>query len=175
MRTSVTIAILVLSAQVVRAERSAAFNLGGMIGGAEQRVDEATKMKPAGGARLSLSFEHPPPVKDSAVDVTLVPELVAAAVLNTDRGEAMIGVGARGEIRLSHLARMAFYVAGRALIVGANTDPAGELGLGEYIYLWDRLRLGGEATVMLRRTDMFEDPSRSQHVIMAHVYLGWAM
>ena len=169
------IAILALGAQVVHADRSAAFNLGGMIGGAEQRVDEATKMKPAGGARLSLSFEHPPPVKDSAVDLTLVPELVAAAVLDSDRGEALMGVGARAEIRLSHLARMAFYIAGRALIVGSSTDPAGELGLGEYIYLWDRLRLGGEASVMLRRTDMFEDPSRSQHVIMAHVYLGWAM
>jgi len=174
-RTSLAFAVLVLTAQVARAERSAAFNLGGMIGGAEQRIDDATRMKPAGGARLSLSFEHPPPVKDSAVDLTLVPELVAAAVLNTDRGEALMGVGARAEIRLSHLARMAFYIAGRALIVGSTTDPAGELGLGEYIYLWDRLRLGGEASVMLRRTDMFENPERSQHVIMAHVYLGWAM
>ncbi len=183
------VGVLLLATPAARAERSTTVNLGGMIGGVERRIDEATRMEPAGGPRLVLSFEHPPPAlpatKDTNVDVTLVPELIAAAVMNADRGEAMVGVGARGELRLSqrdgglfHVsARMAFYVAGRALIVGDHQDPAGELTLGEYVYLGKgRLRLGGEASLLLRKSDEFmATSSGSQHGILASVYLGWAM
>lgn len=159
-----------------------------MIGGLEHRVDEVTRMEPAGGPRLTLSFEHPPPplpaTKDTNADVTLVPELVAAAVMDSSRGEAMIGVGARGEVRLSqrdgglfHVnARIAFYAAGRAFVVGEHQDPAGEFALGEYLYLGKgRLRFGGEASLLLRRSDEFMDPERSQHGILVTAYLGWAM
>ncbi|CAN5825210.1 hypothetical protein BH11MYX3_BH11MYX3_32730 [soil metagenome] len=180
--------VLMLAAPFAHAERTTTVNLGGMIGGVEHRVDEATRMEPAGGPRLILSFEHPPPAlpptKDTNVDVTLVPELIAGAVMNADRGEAMVGVGARGELRLSqrdaglfHVnARMAFYAAFRALIVGEHQDPAGEVSLGEYVYLGrGRLRLGGEASLLLRKSDEFMATSGSQHGIMASVYLGWAM
>jgi len=177
----------VLAAPIARAERTTTVNLGGMIGGVERRVDEATRMTPAGGPRLTLSFEHPPPplppTKDTNADVTLVPELIAGAVMDADRGEAMIGVGVRAEVRISqrdgglfHVnARIAFYAAGRALVVGDTQDPAGELALGEYVYLKGRLRFGGEAAMILRRSDEFMATSGAQHGIMASAYLGWAM
>lgn len=187
-RTTLMLGVLMLAASIARAERTTTVSLGGMIGGVEHRVDEATRMEPAGGPRLILSFEHPPPplppTKDNNVDVTLVPELIVAAVMNAERGEAMVGVGARGELRLSqrdaglfHVnARVGFYVAGRVLIVGDHQDPAGELSLGEYVYLGKgRLRLAGEASLQLRKSDEFMATSGSQHGIMASVYLGWAM
>jgi hypothetical protein len=174
-RTAIAIATLLLGTQVARAERSTVINLGGMLGGIEHRVDEATRMQPAGGPRLTLSFEHPPPKLDGRVDVTFVPELIAGAVMDATRGEAMVGVGARGEVRLKYVARMAFYLAGRMLLVGSDQDPAGEASLGEYIYIYKRLRFGGEANLMFRKTDELMNPSQTQHVIMVQAYLGWAM
>lgn len=181
MRTILAVAVLVLAAPTARAERSATFNLGGMIGGVEHRVAEATEMQPAGGPRLTLSFEHPQPNAQAGTiaDVTLVPELTAAAVVDADRGEALIGVGVRGEVRLAQHGgaglHVAFYIAGRALIIGSTTDPAGELAIGEYVYLTKRLRLGGEGSLILRRSDEFMATSGQQHGIMATAYLGFAM
>ena len=191
-RTTLLLANVVLAVLVVpaaRADRTTTVNLGGMVGGLEERRDALTRMEPAGGLRLTLSFEHPPPLlpptKDTNVDVTLVPELTAGVVMNAERGEALIGVGARGELRLAqrdgglfHVnARAAFYVAGRALVVGDHKDPAYEIGIGEYLYLGKgRLRLGGEANLMFRHNPDFADTmSGAQHGVLASVYLGWAM
>ena len=62
MRTVLAVAVLVLAAPTAHAERSATFNLGGMIGGVEHRVDEITQMQPAGGPRLTpeqfMQMEH---------------------------------------------------------------------------------------------------------------------
>jgi hypothetical protein len=178
MRTLLAVAVLVLAAPIAHAERSATFSLGGMIGGVEHRVDETTQMQPAGGPRLTLSFEHPQPngAAGTTADVTLVPELTAAVVMDADRGDALVGVGARGEVRIAHAGiRVAFYAAGRALIIGSTTDPAGEFAIGEYVYLTKRLRLGGEGSLILRRSDEFMATSGQQHGIMASAYLGFAM
>lgn len=181
MRTILAVAVLVLAAPIAHAERSATFNVGGMIGGVEHRVDETTEMQPAGGMRLTLSFEHPhpDPATGTIADVTLVPELTAAAVMNANSGEALVGVGVRGEVRIAQHGgagiRVAFYAAGRALIVGSTTDPAGEFAIGEYVYLTKRLRLGGEGSLILRRSDEFMATSGQQHGIMASAYLGFAM
>lgn len=160
------------------AERTTTVVLGGVIGGVEHKDADTTAMQPAGGARLVLSFEHPQPTTaETSHDLTIVPELVGVAVLDADRGETMLGVGARGEVRLSlggHGWRTAFYAAGRALVVGSNHDPAGELGLGEYVYIGNtRLRFGGEGSLLFRRTD--ELMSGSQHGILVTAYLGWSM
>lgn len=172
------IAIVVACTGTAAAERSTTVVLGGLIGGVEHQVDEARKMEPAGGARLVLSFEHPQPTQpETHHDFTLVPELVGAMVLDTERGEAMVGVGARGEVRLSlggHGWRTAFYAAGRVLVVGSDTDPGGEVALGEYIYIGkSRLRFGGEGSLLLRKTD--ELMSGSQRGILVTAYLGWSM
>jgi hypothetical protein len=178
MRTGIALASVVLFSGSAAAERSTTIVLGGLIGGVEQQDVETTAMEPAGGARLVLSFEHPQPTRpEMHHDVTVVPELVAAAVLGADRGEALVGVGARGEVRLSlgdHGWRTAFYAAGRALIVGSDTDPAGEVALGEYIYIGkSRLRFGGEGSLLLRKTDQLM--GGSQRGILVTAYLGWSM
>ena len=178
MRGVIALAIIAMSTGSAAAERTTTVVLGGLIGGVEHRDADATAMQPAGGARLVLSFEHPQPTQaEMHHDFTIVPELVGAMVLDAERGEAMVGVGARGEVRLSlgdHGWRTAFYAAGRALIVGSDTDPAGELALGEYIYIGgSRLRFGGEGSLLLRKTD--ELMSGSQHGILVTAYLGWSM
>ena len=178
MRTVFAMAVVAVLGSPAVAERSTTFVLGGLIGGVEHRDADATAMQPAGGARLVISFEHPQPTQpETHHDFTIVPELIGAMVLDADRGEAMVGVGARGEVRLSlgdHGWRTAFYAAGRALIVGSNTDPAGELALGEYIYIGkSRIRFGGEGSLLLRKTD--ELMSGSQHGILVTAYLGWSM
>lgn len=178
MRTVIALTVVAVSAGTAAAERTTTVVLGGLIGGIEHGDANATAMEPAGGARLVLSFEHPQPTQpEMHHDVTLVPELVGAMVLDAERGEAMVGVGARGEVRLSlggHGWRTAFYAAGRALIVGSNTDPAAEVALGEYIYIGkSRLRFGGEGSLLFRKTD--ELMSGSQHGILVTAYLGWSM
>ncbi len=178
MRTGNALFVIALFSGSAAAERSTTVVLGGVIGGVEHRDADAVAMQPAGGARLVLSFEHPQPTQaEMHHDFTLVPELVGAMVLDAERGEAMLGVGARGEVRLSlgdHGWRTAFYAAGRALVVGSGHDPAGELALGEYVYIGNtRLRFGGEGSLLLRRTD--ELMSGSQHGILVTAYLGWSM
>lgn len=177
MRRVIALAVLGMTGSAA-AERSTTIVLGGLIGGVEHGDTSATAMEPAAGARLVLSFEHPQPTRpETHHDFTVVPELVGAAVLDAERGETMVGVGARGEVRLSlgdHGWRTAFYAAGRALVVGSETDPAVEVALGEYIYIGkSRLRFGGEGSLLFRKTD--ELMNGSQRGILVSAYLGWSM
>jgi hypothetical protein len=158
-----------------------------MFGGAERRSGESVEMQPAGGPRIILSWEHAPlPLpseKGVALDFSMVPELTAGALLDDERGEVMVGVGARAELRMAQRdggllkvnARFALYGALRVMVVGENQDTAIEGVLGEYVYLKGRLRLGGEMGLMNReQTTTIDAPSREMGVF-ASVYLGWAM
>lgn len=136
-----------------------------------------------GGPRLTLGWEHAPlpyPAQPGyAVDVGLVPEIVAGAYLDEEKGEAMLGVGLRGELRVSQKQqgllrvsiRAAFYVTGRALVVGDQRDLVGELVFGEYILFGRGGRFGFEVGGMARREAMDE----SHAGITGQLYLGWRL
>jgi hypothetical protein len=136
-----------------------------------------------GGPRLTLGWEHAPlpyPAQPGyAVDVGLVPEIVAGAYLSEEKGEAMLGVGLRGELRVSQKQqgllrvsiRAAFYVTGRALVVGDQRDILGELVFGEYILFGRGGRFGFEVGGVARREAMDE----SHAGITGQLYLGWRL
>ena len=183
------VASFVMTASVAHAERATTVNLGAMFGGAERQVDEAVTMKPAGGPRITLGWEHAPlaapPVDGVALDISIVPELTAGALMNDERGEVMVGVGARAELRLAHRnagllkinARFALYIAARVMVVGENQDTAVEGVLGEYIYLTARrsLRFGGEISLMSREQTTTNYAASREMGVFASAYLGWAM
>lgn len=136
-----------------------------------------------GGPRLTLGWEHAPlpyPAQPGyAVDVGLVPEIVAGAYLDEEKGEGMLGVGLRGELRVSQKQqgllrvsiRAAFYVTGRALVVGDQRDLVGELVFGEYILFGRGGRFGFEVGGMARR----EARDESHAGITGQLYLGWRL
>lgn len=179
---------LAMGIPVAHAERTTTVTVGAMFGGAETRVDEAVKMKPVGGPRITLAWEHAPPPQPATrgvtVDLAFVPELTAGALLGERTGEVLLGVGARADIRMAQRdgglfrvnARFAVYVAARLLVIGGNQDTAIEGAVGEYIYLGARrVRLGGEIGVMTReQTTTNYAPSREIGVF-ASAYLGFAM
>lgn len=192
MRTLLAVGIALGSVMVAadaRAERTTTVQLGGMFGGIDNPTDDLPNMlRPAGGPRVTLAWEHAPLAMPAApgyaVDVGLVPELTAAAILNEDRGEVLIGVGARGELRVSQRergllkisARMAFYLAARAMVIGDRQDTAFEGALGEYVYLGNgRTRLGGEIGVVAREQTTFGTDVDVQVGVFASAYLGWAL
>jgi hypothetical protein len=137
-----------------------------------------------GGPRLALSWEHAPlpyPANPGyAVDAGLVPELVAGAFLDDEKAEGMLGVGLRGELRVSQKQqglfkvsiRAAFYVTGRALVVGEQRDVMGELVVGEYILVGRGGRFGFEVGGMARRADSYHEATRG---IVGQLYLGWRL
>jgi hypothetical protein len=137
-----------------------------------------------GGPRFALSWEESPlpyPVKPGyAVDVGLVPELVAGAFIDDEKAEGILGVGLRGELRMSQKQqglfkvsiRMAFYATGRVLVVGEQRDLLGELVLGEYILVGRGGRFGFEVGGMARRQDSFHEANRG---IVGQLYLGWRL
>jgi len=177
----------VLASSAAHAERATTVSVGAMVGGAERQVDESVQMKATGGPRIVLSWEHAPvplpPTKGVAVDFSMVPELTAGALLNEERGEVMVGVGARAELRMAQRdggalkinARFAVYAAARVMVVGDNQDTAIEGALGEYVYLKGRLRLGGEIGLLNREQTTTNDASSREMGVFASVYLGWAM
>ena len=112
-----------------------------------------------------------------------MPELTAGALTNDERGEVMVGVGARAELRLAQRdfgpfrvnARFALYLATRVMVIGENQDTAIEGAVGEYVYIKGRVRFGGEIGLMSReQTTTYYAPSREMGVF-ASAYLGWAM
>jgi len=54
------VATIATATSVAHAERTTTVNLGGMFGGAERQIDENVQMKPAGGPRITLAWEHAP-------------------------------------------------------------------------------------------------------------------
>jgi len=180
---------LVLGSSVAYAERVTTVNIGGMFGGVENAVaDEPATMTPAGGPRVTLGWEHAPlalpATKGVTADVELVPELTAGAIMNDERGEVMVGVGARGELRMAQRdggllkvnARFAVYLAARLLVIGDNKDTAFEGVVGEYLYLGKgRLRLGGEVGVIAREQTNAMFTYKGEMGVFASAYFGWAM
>jgi hypothetical protein len=172
------------------AERTTAVNFGGMFGGVEDGGsyddDYSPAMVPTGGPRLTLSWENPPialpPQRGYSIAWDFVPELTAGALLSDERGEAFLGVGARGELKVGQRegglfrvnARMAFYLAARALVVGSAQDTLAEIVFGEYLYLGaSRVRLGGEISVTAREAPSELEDRRMG--VFASLYLGWAL
>lgn len=190
MRKGLVIAVTCF-ASTAFADRTTTVNLGGMFGGVENldNVDNyyaQPTMHAAGGPRVVLGFENAPilmpPTPGYNVEVAFVPELAAGAVLGEERGDLFVGVGARGELQLAQRekglfklsARMAFYLAARALVIGKDQDTAGEFVLGEYFYVGrGRTRIGGEISVLAREAPM--SFSETQMAVFASAYVGWAM
>ena len=170
-------------------ERRTTVTLGAVFGAQSQPDDVvldggAGLDEGFGGPRLMLAWEAPPlpypPLPGYAVDVGLVPELVTGVFLNEDEGEGMIGVGLRGELRISQrqqgllrvTMRGVFYVAGRALVVGDQRDFFGELVFGDYILLGRAARIGFEIGGMRRRADGM---SEARTGIVGQLYFGWQL
>jgi hypothetical protein len=136
-----------------------------------------------GGPRLTLAFEEPPlpyPTGPGyAADTSLTPELIAGAFLNDQRGDGMIGVGLRGELRVSQrqqgllrvTMRGVFYVAARALVVGDTQDFFGELVFGEHILVGRAGRIGFDVGGMRRAGGM----DSAQMGIVGQLYLGFQL
>jgi hypothetical protein len=194
-RKALVVAVACLASPAF-ADRTTTVNLGGMFGGVEDldNVDnyyEQPTMHAAGGPRVVLGFENAPivmpPTPGYNVGVAFVPELTAGAVLGSDRGDLFIGVGARGELQMAQRekglfkvsARMAFYLAARALVIGKEQDTAGEFVLGEYFYVGrGRTRIGGEISVFAREVTGVPELSsfdETQMAVFASAYVGWAM
>ena len=137
-----------------------------------------------GGPRLTLAWEKPalpyPERPGYAVDVGLVPELIAGAFFDDEKAEGMVGVGIRGELRMSQkqqgLLRVSmrgvFYVGARALVVGEQRDVHAELVFGEYILFGRTGRIGFEIGGQRRSGDTMEQP---QAGVVGQLYLGWRM
>lgn len=189
-RAALVVAVLASSSTVL-ADRTTAVNLGGMFGGVENldNVDnyyEQPTMHAAGGPRITLGFENAPiqmpPVPGYNVGVAFVPELTAGAMLGEERGDMFVGIGARGEVQIAQRekglfkvsARMAFYLAARAVVIGKDQDTAAELAFGEYFYVGKgRTRIGGEISVFAREAPM--SYGESQMAVFASAYVGFAM
>lgn len=173
-----------------RAERTTTVTLGGMFGGLDDPMDDLRdSLRPAGGPRLTLAWENAPlempATPGYAVDVAFVPELTAAAILSETQGEALVGVGARGELRIAQReqgllrisARMAFYLAARAMVIGDRQDTAFEGALGEYLLFGKggRMRFGGEIGFLGREQTADGADVDAQIGVFASAYLGWTM
>jgi hypothetical protein len=168
-------------------ERRTAVSLGFVVGAQSQPqpLDGTGSLGQGfGGPRLTLGFEDPPlpyPAQPgSAVDTCLVPELIAGAFLSDALLEGMIGVGLRGELRLSQkqqgllrvTMRGVFYAAARALVVGDGHDFFGELVFGEHILLGRAARVGFSIGGMRRAAGGMDG---AQTGIVGQVYLGWQL
>jgi hypothetical protein len=183
------VAALVVPTSVAHADRVTTVNIGGMFGGVENaHTDESPEMKPAGGPRLTLGWENAPlalpATRGFTADLAFVPEVTAGAIMSDQRGEVMVGVGARAEVRMAQRdggllkvsARAAVYLAVRVLVIGDHKDTAFEGVLGEYLYLGKgRVRLGGEMGVIAREQTNAIYVHNREMGVFASAYLGWAM
>jgi hypothetical protein len=179
---------LVIGTSVAHADRSTTMNIGGMFGATENALgDQYPVMMIAGGPRVTLAWENPMPAMPGtdgrATDVALVPELTAGAILNEQHGEVMIGVGARGELRMSIKgrgmfgdARIGVYGAARLLVIGEHKDTAAEGAVGAYVYIGKtKIRFGGEAGLIGREqtSSMYTRPREMG--VFSSMYLGWIL
>jgi len=180
-------AALAMTASAARAdERRTTVSLGVVVGAQSQPQAGSTSGIGSGfgGPRVTLAWEEPPlpyPQQPGyAVDAGIVPEIVTGAFLSSDYGEAMLGVGLRGELRLSQRQqglfrismRGVFYAAARAIVVGDQRDFFGELVFGEYI-LWKRAGRIGLDVGGMRRSSVGVDGA--QIGIVGQLYLGWQL
>lgn len=157
--------VLIVCSPAHADDRSTAFSIGVMAGGLQR--SQYPSSEPAGtfGPRVTLSFEHGfppmPPQPGYNVDVTLVPELFGGGFVEPDRVELFVGVGVRGDLRFAQRemgllrvsARGAGYLAARALVVGEDRKPFGEIGLGEYFLLRRHGRIGFEGSFLFASSD----------------------
>jgi hypothetical protein len=183
------VAGLLIGTSVAHADRSTAINIGGMFGAVEnaEADDEYPVMLMAGGPRLTLGWENPMPVipmtAGRVVDLALVPELSAGAILNEQHGEVMIGVGARGELRMAVRsggifgnAQFSMYAAGRLLVIGDHKDTAVEGVLGMYVYLGKtKIRFGGEVNLIGREQTSTMYTRNRELGVFTSMYLGWLL
>ncbi len=124
--------------------------------------------------RLTLAFEDPiPTLPRGAIgaQARLVPELLLGAELGSDRGEAYVGAGVRGEIALiSWKMRTSMYAAARGFVIGSPRDAASEFALGQYIMLRGATRFGWEGAAVIRPND--RDGTHELDAV-ARLYVGW--
>ncbi|MDB4960213.1 MAG: hypothetical protein JWP01_212 [Myxococcales bacterium] len=179
---------LLIGTSVAHGERSTAIHIGGMFGATENAIDdEHPLMMMAGGPRVTLAWENPMPVipmtAGRTVDFALVPELTAAAILNEQHGEVMLGVGARAEIRMAVRsggifgnAQFSFYGAGRLLVIGDHKDTAVEGAMGTYVYLGKtQIRFGGEIHLIGREQTSSMYTRNRELGVFSSAYLGWTL
>ncbi|MGN6105085.1 MAG: hypothetical protein ACTHU0_08275 [Kofleriaceae bacterium] len=187
MRSRSLLASLITSlvlASTARAEERATTVVVGGLGGvltSDTKDGGTVPDRGFGGIRLILGWDRPalayPAQPGYALDGTLVPELIAGALLDEDRGEGMIGVGLRAELRMSQKergllrisARGAFYLVGRAMVIGADRDPIGELGFGEYLLFGEAGRIGFEVCGVAR------GGQASGGGGLVHFFVGWSL
>ena len=181
MKSLVVLGICVAAGHADADERATTVTVG-MLGQVESRDNPDMVPAGTGGPRLTLAWETAPLAypdhRGYKVGWSLVPELIAGAVLQEARAEGMIGAGLRGELKLAQReqgllrlsARGAFYLAGRGMVIGKDRDVLGEAVLGEYIYIGAPLRLGFEFGVTSRKHDPMEEAHLGG---MFQLYLGW--
>lgn len=175
---------VVLAPAVAHADRKTIVNIGGNVGlmGSTDTITPGA----IGGPRLTLAWEDPQlaiPDEKGTFDlgVALVPELFAGSLFESDRAEAYLGVGVRGELKIAQnsmgllevTARGAAYISARALVVGDTRDATYAFGFGQYFSrLKNETRFGYEAEFLDR--PHYEQSSTTYVGFLFSLYVGWA-
>ena len=177
-------ALVVLAPTVAHADRSTIVNIGGNVG----LMGSTDTIEPGGmgGGRLTLAWEDPQmpiPEEKGTFDlgVALVPELFVGTLLESDRAEAYLGVGVRGELRMAQnsmgllevTARGAGYLSARALVIGETRDATYAFGVGQYFARHKNdTRFGYECELLDR--PHFEQTTDHYVGFLFSLYVGWA-
>lgn len=144
-----------------------------------------------GGGRVRLSFEDlPPPIPDepgkNRIHLTVVPELLGGFLAGSEKAEAVVGAGLRGDMVISGRGKRGFpvgiqiaaYFAVRGEVIGEDHDPAGEFVVGEYIYVKrNSIRIGFEGGVFARRSAALDQPNQTitPPGAILSMYVGWRL
>jgi hypothetical protein len=166
------------------ADRRTIVNLGGGGG----LLGDVDSISPDGmfNVRGSLTWEHPQvaiPAEEGTWDAdgSLVPELIAGSLFETDRAEGYVGVGVRADLRMAQNSmgllkvtmRGGVYVTARALVVGEKHDATYEFGLGEYFARHhNETRFGWELSVLDR--PHYQQTSTQYIGMLASLFVAWA-
>lgn len=187
MRAGLVLGTIALLVGVADAEpRATSVQVGGF--GLFELGDDPGEFEPdfesAGGVRMTLSWERPPPAypdrRGYAYGGALVPELIAGALMLEDHADGMLGAGLRGELQITQReggllrinAQSAIYLAGRGMVVGKDRDVLLEGVFGDHLsFNKSPLRLGFEVGFTRRVSDVMD---HDRVGFMTQFYLGWA-
>lgn len=179
--------LLLLCTAAQADDHTTAVTIGAMAGGLQRSYYASSEPAGTFGPRVTLSFEHGfpemPKTPGYNVDLSLVPELFCGGFVEPDRVELFVGVGVRGDLRFAQRemgllrvsARGAGYLAARALVVGEDRKPFGEIGLGEYFLIRRSGRIGFEGSVLFASSDpaATDFGSGTNAGLIVQLYGGW--